>query len=557
MATKKKIYDAIVIGSGAGGSIAVKELTEKGLEVLLLEAGRDLTKEDFIPSSTPGKFAMGPALLPRLKAILGGQHIQSLRAVYAEGSNKFLTNDRQNPYTMSLSGRFLWIRGRVLGGRLNTYGRVCMRFSDYDFKAKSFDGQGFDWPIEYKDLKPYYDKVEKFIGIIGDKDGIEAIPDGLPSVTPFMTSAELGFKKHVEKNFPGRKVISWRYAVPNLERTPKGIVAAKKTGLLTLKTDAVVSRIIMDSKTDLAEGVEYIDRVTKEKHVVYGKSIMLCASGIESVRILWNSADEKHPNGLGNSKDQLGRYFMDQVPSVTMFNTSLFKGMEKDTVTPADPYYGTTGGVFVPRYVNIGKNKTSEHYRGFSFQGAIQRFDAGGADSPAGGGMMGFGEMLAYPDNRITVSKRVKDHWGIPVPHLHCKPGENEKKMAKAQLRAVREMHESMKNEILFTGSITGLDGGKQMAHLGWFNRMVFRVGFPMSLSIGASIHECGGARMGNSPEDSVTNKNGQLWEAPNVVVADGSAFVSGGSVGLVLTIMALSARGAEFIAKALKGKGF
>lgn len=556
MASKKKTYDVIVVGSGAGGSIAVKELTERGMKVLLLEAGRPLKDEDFIPPTVPGKFAMGPALMPRLKAMLGGQHIQSLRSVYSEGSNKFLTNDRENPYTMSLSGRFLWIRGRVLGGRLNTYGRVCMRFSDYDFKAKSWDGQGFDWPIEYKDVKPYYDRVEKFIGIIGAKDGIEAIPDGTPKHKPFFTPAEQGFKDYVEKNFK-RPVISWRYAEPNLARTPKGIVAAQKTGNLTLKTDSIVSRILMDKDSKLAEGVEYIDRITKEKHQVFAKSIMLTASGIESVRILWNSKDEKHPTGLGNSKDQLGRYFMDQVPSVTMFADGRYKGFVKDTQTPFDPYYGTTGGIFVPRWLNIGKNKTDEHYRGFSFQGAIQRFPSGGPDSPASGGMMGFGEMMGYYDNRITVSKVVKDKWGIPVPHLHCKPGKNEKAMAKAQLRAAREMHEAMKNEILFTGSITGLDGGKQMAHLNWFDRLVFRIGFPMSVSIGASIHECGGARMGNSPEDSVTNKNGQLWEAPNVVITDGSAFVSGGSVGLVLTIMALSARGAEFVAKTLKGKGF
>ena len=556
MAAKKAEYDVIVVGSGAGGSIAVKELTEKGMKVLLLEAGRPLNEQDFVPPSVPGKYALGPALIPRLKAILSGQHIQSLRSVYAEQSNKFLTNDRENPYTMSFSGRFLWIRGRVLGGRLNTYGRVCMRFSDYDFKGKSWDGQGADWPIEYKDLVKYYDKVEKFIGIIGDKDGLDVIPDGVPMQKSFLTEAELGYKKYVEKNFK-RPVISWRYAQPNLERTPRGIVAAQKTGNLTLKTDAIVSKILMNATGNLAEGVEYIDRITKEKHVAKAKSIMLTASGIESVRILWNSKDEQHPTGLGNSKDQLGRYFMDQVPSVTMFTDGRYQGFHEDQETPFDPYYGRIGGFFVPRFTNVGKNKTTEHYRGFSFQGLIQRTKTDNPTAPAGGGMMGFGEMLPYADNRITISPRFKDKWGIPVPHLHCKPGKNEKAMAKAQLRAAREMHEAMNNEILFTGSITGLDGGKQMAHLNWFDRLVFRIGFPMSVSIGASIHECGGARMGNSPDNSVTNKHGQLWEAPNVVITDGSAFVSGGSVGLVLTIMALSARGAEFVAKTLNGKGF
>ena len=557
MAEKKKIYDAIVVGSGAGGSIAVKELTEKGLEVLLLEAGRDLTAEDFVPPKVPGKFAMGPSLGPRLKAMLSGQHIQSLRAVYSSGSNKFLVNDRQNPYTMSLKGRFLWIRGRVLGGRLNTYGRVLMRFSDADFKAYSLDGQGADWPIAYKDVKPYYDKVEKFIGVVANKDGIEAIPDGIPSYEPFNTEVELAFKNYVEKKYPNRHVISWRYAAPNLDRTPKGIVAAQKTGLLTLRTDAVVSKILMDAKTDLAEGVEFVDRITKEKHHVYAKSVMLCASGIESVRILWNSADEKHPRGLGNGQDLLGRYFMDQVPSVSMFRNSSFRGSQPDEVTPFDPYYGRTGGIFVPRYQNLGKNQTSEHYRGFSFQGAIGRFPGADPNAPVSGGMMGFGEMLPYYDNRITISKLVKDHWGIPVPHLHCAIGENERKMAKAQLRAIRDMHEGFKSEFLFSGSVTGLDKGKQMPDANWLNRLIFRIGFPMSLSVGASIHECGGARMGTSPDNSVTNENGQLWEAKNVVVTDGAAFVSGGAVGLALTIMALSARGADFIAKTLNGKGF
>ena len=231
MLSESKSFDVIVVGSGPAGSMAVKELTERGLEVLLLEAGRDLTDHDFDPADKSKKFVMGPSLLGRMKGIKAGQYIQSLRAVYAEQVNHLLVNDRENPYTMPWRDRFLWIRGRVLGGRLNTYGRVLMRMSDYDFKAASIDGQGADWPISYDELAPYYDRVEEFIGVYGNADGVATVPDGKCCGAPFLSLAELALKETVERRWPGRRVISWRYAAPNLDRVPKGIAAAKATGL--------------------------------------------------------------------------------------------------------------------------------------------------------------------------------------------------------------------------------------------------------------------------------------------------------------------------------------
>lgn len=546
MSELDKKYDAIVIGSGAAGSIAVKELTERGLEVLLLEAGRDLTEEDFVPPTGPKKFVMGLLLVPRMRAMLKGQHIQSLRSTFNEHVNHLLANDRENPYTMPFRHRYLWIRGRLLGGRLNTYGRALMRMSDLDFKAADHDGQGANWPITHAELAPYYDRVEEFIGVHGDLDGCDVIPDGKFIGPGFLTDAERHFKQVVESRWPGRRVIAWRYATPNLDRIPKGVVAARATGRLTTRTDAVVHRITLDDATGLANGVEFIDRVTKERHFVAADTVMLCASAIESVRIMLNSATAKHPHGIGNSSGLLGRFFMDQVPSVTMVTTPNFPGSQADTSAPADPFHGAAGGPFVPRFENVGDNRTPAYYRGFGFQGVLGRFPTDNPSDPGVGGFMGFGEMLPHYDNRITLSPRVKDAWGIPVAHVRCAVTRNERRMAAAQLRAIRDMVEAAGFEVSFSGSTSGLDSKDVWPGKSWLTRTVFRIGFPLSLSIGAAIHECGGARMGDDPRQSVLDPYNRVWDVPNVYVSDGACFVTGGSVGPTLTIMALSARAAE-----------
>ena len=320
-------FDAIVIGSGAGGSVAVKELTERGLDVLLLEAGRDLTDADFTPPPPKAPRPLGMDLDLRAKAMLAGQHRQARRSFFSETSNRFLVNDRDNPYSTPLGSPYLWIRGRILGGRLNTYGRVLQRMSDVDFKAASRDGHGNDWPISYADLERWYERVEEFTGVYGNQDGLKHPPDGKYVGPAMLTDVEEEFRDKVAERWPERKVIAWRYAAPNLGRVPVGVAAARQTGRLTIRTDAVVQRITIDERTGLADGAVFIDRLTKREHRVFADIVVLCASTIESIRLMLNSACDRYPDGLGNSGGLLGRYFMDQTISLAFCSVPQFPGI--------------------------------------------------------------------------------------------------------------------------------------------------------------------------------------------------------------------------------------
>ncbi len=333
----EKRFDALVIGSGAAGSFAAKELTQRGLEVLLLEAGPNVTEEDFKVPDRPRQ--KGINLKARALAVLKGQHIQARIGFFGDQFKHLFVNDRENPYTTPPEHFYLWIRGRQLGGRLHLYGRVLLRMTDYDFKAASRDGYGDDWPISYADLAPYYDQVEEFMGVYGTQDNIRNLPDGRYGKTPILTEAERAFKAKVEATWPDRSVISWRYAAPNLKRVPLPILAASETGRLTIRTDAIVKRIIVDPTSGKATGAEFIDRLTRRTETVSANVVVLCASTIESVRLLLNSACSKYPNGLANSNGLLGRYFMDQCPSQAYGTLPGRTGSEPDESAPPDAFY--------------------------------------------------------------------------------------------------------------------------------------------------------------------------------------------------------------------------
>jgi len=544
-------FDAIVIGSGAGGSIAVKELTERGLDVLLLEAGRDLGDVDFTPPQPKAPRPLGMDLDLRAAAMLAGQHRQARRSFFSETSNRFLVNDRENPYSTPRGSPYLWIRGRVLGGRLNTYGRVLQRMSDVDFKAASRDGHGADWPISYADLEPWYDRVEEFIGVYGNQDGLAHPPDGKYLGPAMLTDVEEEFRDKVAERWPERKVIAWRYAAPNLGRIPVGIAAARQTGRLTTRTDAVVERITIDERTGLADGAVFVDRLTRGEHRVFADVVVLCASTIESIRLMLNSACHRYPNGLGNSNGLLGRYFMDQTISLAFCSVPQFPGYSKaDTLPPADPFYPYTGGILIPRYENMGPESEADFARGISFQGAGGRFPVPDG-YPTSFGLGGVGEMLPSYGNRVSLNSRRKDKWGIPIAHIRCQLGDNDRILVSRQVRALREMTRNAGYQVNFIGSVLGLDSSQVWPDYNPLQRFIFRRVIPMSLTMGAAIHECGGARMGDDPRMSVVNGVNQAWDIPNLFVPDGASFVSNSTVGPALTIMALSARAAAFIADA------
>lgn len=540
-------FDAIVIGSGPGGSTACWELTKGGLDVLVLEAGPERTNADFVRSGGP-RGEMGMDLVPRAKdMLLRGQFHQALRSFFDPELSKFMVNDAADRYTFPPQHPYLWIRSKMIGGRMQTYGRVLQRMGDLDFKGASHDGYGEDWPISYADLEPYYDEVEELVGVYGDADGLDQPADGKYVGPGFLSSVEKDFKAKTEARWPERKVISWRVQAPMKDRVPPGIAAARATGRLTTRANAQVSRVTLDPRTGLANGVVFVDRTTKREHRAYADVVVLAGSTIESIRLLFNSGDDRHPDGLANSSGLLGRYFMDQTTSLCFGEVPDKPGVwDTDPVQEPDPFYGQSGGIIIPRYQNL-EAQTEKYIRGFDYQGVGARFPIP-ADTPAVFGGDCMGEMLPRYDNYVSVSKRLKDAWGVPAPYINCTLGENEVLMTQAMNRDLREMVESAGYRVNFIASTIGLDGGPVWPGMNPVARQVFKLGIGMSQRMGAAIHEAGGARMGSDPAKSVVNNVNQTWDVPNLFVTDASTFVSGGTVGPTLTIMALAARACRFI---------
>ena len=545
-------FDAVVIGSGPAGSTAVRELTQAGMDVLLLEAGRELTEEDFTPPKHGKPKPMGMDVAVRAKRMLGDmQFNQARRSFFTDYNSHFLVNDLENPYTYPVGAPYLWVRSRLLGGRMHAYGRVLQRMSDLDFKAATLDGVGTDWPFGYEDLAPYYDRVEELVGVYGDDDPGVAHPPAGKYVGPgHLNAMETEFKQVVESRWPERHVISWRFQAPFLDRVPPGIREALATGRLTIRTGAVVSRITTDPRTGLATGAVFVDATTKREHRVAADVVMLCASAIESVRLLLNSGSDRHPDGLANANGLVGRYLMEQ---------SMTLGFGDDPSRPGyfgpssqcepDPFYGNSGGFLIPRYQNLA-GQTEAYKRGYSFQGL-----AGRVPVPEGApAMFGFGaggEMLPRYDNHVSISRRVKDKWGIPAAHIVCRPDDNDRAMVDAAVRDINEMMQAAGYRQNFVASTFGVHSTKVWPDFNPFQRALFKVGIRMSLMTGVSIHEAGGARMGHDPATSVLNGVAQSWDVPNLFVTDAASFPSGSTEGPALTIMAVTARACDYVAQA------
>ncbi len=555
---KAPVYDAIVIGSGATGGWAAKELTEKGMTVLLLEAGRTLDPtrdfhEHTWPYELPYRHVVNQQWLFRER-----QPIQSKCYACNEYSHHFFVDDIENPYTTPEDKPFDWIRCRILGGRTNVWGRQAYRLSDYELKAARRDGYGEDWPISYADLEPYYDKVEAFIGVSGSLEGLTQLPDGkfLPPMK--MTCAELQLKRAVERQWKDRRVIIGRAAIltaPLHGRAPchycghcdrgcstwsyfsspgSTLPAALKTRRLTIRTNAVVSHILVDTTTAKAKGVAFIDRLTGKAGEVFGRVIVLCASTIESTRILLNSATRQHPAGLGNSSGVLGCYLMDHIYGISI--SGVVRGLEKFSSDGDD---GRANGIYIPKFRNITE-RHPRFLRGYGIQAAAQR----GMIPPMiksipGFGlplkemireakglvpfwMSAFGEMLPRRENRVTLNRDKKDAWGIPVAHIECAHSDNEREMARDMLESLKEMAVAAGFEIVRENS---------------------RPAPP-----GLAIHEVGTARMGDDPKTSVLNRWNQCWDVKNLFVTDGSCFVTSGCQNPTLTMMALTVRACDYL---------
>jgi choline dehydrogenase-like flavoprotein len=521
------------VGSGASGSWAAKELSEHGIEVLLLEAGRAIQPERDYPDAAKRSLLSEP--WQRLNAAIYGQHIQARCGSWSQQKKHFFINDRENPYSVSAGSKFLWFRGRQEGGRLHTWGRISPRMSDIDFKASSFDGYGQDWPISYDDLAPYYDHVENFLGLYGAKNGLRILPDG-KYIAPWpLTTLEIAFRNAIESKWPRRRVLSARI-MRQTSRIPLPLLAAKNSKHCNIRSNAVVKNIEIDPRSGKARGVCFFDRISKEFFTVYSRAVILCASTFESIRILLNSACPQHPYGLGNSSGHLGRGIMDN--TLLHRRGKIAKCMNWKP-THKDRYDSSQGvGFFIPQFRNVEKRDVN-YMRGFTICGAIGR----------GNGrwwIASFGSMLPYKMNRLIINKKKKDAFGIPIVHIDFKYHENEWQMLADQKRVT--------DEILRESGLYQAEWGNTLGERKMLRQLLKRVTFEKGVFFpGSAIHECGGAQMGTNPANSVLNSTNQCWDSPNVFVTDGSCFVTCPAVNLTNTIMAITVRACNRLIRMFK----
>jgi choline dehydrogenase-like flavoprotein len=558
---RRKVYDVLVIGSGASGGWVAKELTERGLSVAMLEAGPPrVPTRDFTEHVWPYQLKFRG--FGDEQQLLRTQPVQRLCYACDEYSHQFFVNDLEHPYTFPADKPFLWIRGRQVGGKTFCWARQSYRYSDNEFKAASRDGYGEDWPISYKELEPYYDRVESFIGVSGSREGLPQLPDGrfLPPMN--LSCGGMLAKLVIERKF-GWRVMPDRVAnltVPHrgrpachyCDQCQRGcftasyfnspsvtLPAAARTGKFTLVSDAIVSDLLMD-RSGRAEGVHYIDRVTREHREAYARVTVVAAGALESTRILLNSQSPSHPQGVGNSAGVLGRYLMDHftVEGAGGFIPSL-RSSKREAV-------GRPCGFLIPKYVNADNshNRNSNFLRGYRFDGDGSQELYGHAFLMPGLGdawrnrvreeipyyfaIEAQGECLPRSDNYVRLDPTKRDAWGIPVLHVDASYGENEKAMA----RAMRDNIAAIVDELKLT------DMSLPRTELSVF---------------GKNIHECGTARMGDNPEKSVVDRNCKVHDTRNVFVTDGAVFVTQGCYEPTLTIMAISARAGEHIGQAFR----
>jgi glucoside 3-dehydrogenase (cytochrome c) catalytic subunit len=557
---KRELHDVMVVGSGASGGWVAKEVAERGLSVLMLEAGppRNPTR-DFTEHIAPYQLKFRG--FGNQEQLLRTQPVQRLCYACDEYSHQFFVNDLEHPYTFSTDKPFMWIRGRQVGGKTFCWARESYRYSDNEFKAASRDGYGQDWPITYQEIEPYYDRVEAFIGVCGSYEKLPQLPDG-KFLPPMKLSCGGVLAKQVIEHKFGWRVMPDRVAnltVPHrgrpachyCDQCQRGcftasyfnspsvtLPAAAQTGKFTLVSDAVVSHLLI-GKDGQAKGVHYIDRVTDEHREAYARVVVLAAGALESTRILLNSQSSSYPQGVGNSEGVLGRYLMDHftIEGAGGNISSLGSARREETGRPC--------GFLIPKYVNTSDQQQNHSFlRGYRFDGdgsqelydhAFGMPELGNAfrkkvreEIPYYFAIEAQGECLPRADNRVTLDHTRKDAWGIPVLHIDASYGENEKAMATA-----------MRNDI------TAILDEMKLSHV---------TPPKAELSIfGKNIHECGTARMGNDTKKSVVDRNCKVHDINNVFVTDGAVFATQGCYEPTLTIMAISARAGEHIAQGFR----
>jgi choline dehydrogenase-like flavoprotein len=551
------VFDAIVIGSGISGGWAAKELTEKGLKVIMLERGKDIEHVKDYTSANKEAWDF-PHRGGRTQEMIKDYPVLKRDYPLNEMNLDWWCSDKDSPYTEVK--RFDWFRGYHVGGRSLLWGRQSYRLSDLDFEANIKDGHGVDWPVRYAEIAPWYDYVEKFAGVSGNRDGLPQLPDGhfLPPME--MTCVEkdvsarikehykgmrhmiIGRTAHVTAPIPGRTQCQFRNKCAlgcpfggYFSTQSSTLPAARATGNLTLRPWSIVTKILYDKDTKKATGVEVLDAENNQTYEYKAKIIFLNASTLNSAWILMNSATDIWPDGLGSSSGELGHNLMDHHLGV---------GADGRVEGYEDKYhYGRrANGIYVPRYQNYNGDKR-DYVRGFGYQGgglrenwrhSVQEFSIGAQfkeelTTPGNWnmGIGGFGEILPYHENKVTLDKTKKDKWGLNVLAIDCELKDNELKMRKDMVNDAIEM--------LTIAGVKDVKGHDRDA-------------FP-----GRGIHEMGTARMGKDPKTSVLNKFNQVWDATNVFVTDGAFMTSASCVNPSLSYMAFTARAADHAVSELK----
>jgi choline dehydrogenase-like flavoprotein len=545
-------YDAIVIGSGISGGWAAKELSERGLSVLMLERGKNVEHVRDYVKATKGPWEY---LHRGGRTLAMEEAYPVLKRDYPlnEKNLDWWASDRDSPYTEIR--RFDWFRGYHVGGRSLMWGRQSYRLSDLDFEANARDGIAIDWPIRYAEIAPWYDHVERFAGISGSREGLPQLPDGqFQPAMPLNCGEEIvaerlgnafdgsrrlipGRVANLTAALPGRAPCQYRAACwlgcpfgAYFSTQSSTLPAAMATGRTTLKPFSIVTEILYDADRQRATGVRVLDAMTDEWTEYSARIVFLCASALNSTWLLMQSATDVWPEGLGSSSGQLGRNLMDHHFRVGA------EGMLDEPGLDGQYYNGRRPtGFYIPRYRNVGSDRR-QYLRGFGYQGSASRLGweravgelgIGGAFKDAMAepgdwqiGATGFGEMLADSSNRVTLDTGRTDKWGLPVLAIDCGLGENE-----------RAMRRDMMNDMAESLEAAGVKNVRTTES---------------EYAPGMGIHEMGTARMGRDPATSVLNPWNQVWDAPNVFVTDGSCMVSSGCQNPSLTYMALTARAAD-----------
>jgi len=553
-------HEIVVVGSGAGGAMAAYVLAKAGHKVLMLEAGRDYNPKTETPMFNTNS-----------QAPLMGSGNKDKDFGFYDATVDGGWSVPGEPYTTGKNSDFFWWRSRMLGGRTNHWGRYSLRFSEHDFKGKSRDGLGADWPFEYNDIAPWYDKTEALVGVCGTNTGLDDMPDsseGILQPPPTPRIPELliaaAAKKHGIELAPMHRAVLTRpiddrlacfYATPcgrgcsigaAFQTTTSLIPMAKATGNLEIITDAMVSEIEVDDK-GRPIGIKYIKKPTGKAHKINAKVIILAASACESARIMLNSRSKQHPNGLANSSKQVGRNIMDSTGAGLGVMIPALKGR---------PRYNedghTANHLFIPWWGHKAQaNKELDFPRGYHFEiGSGFRMPG----TSVAGDLQGYGpelkqtakdnygtylslalrgEMLPNDNCYMEIDKEVKDKWGINVVKFHWKWSKHEFNQVKHGLQTAKLLFETM------GATVNKLPSPEEAILKG-----------------GQIIHEVGATRMGNSPKDSVTNEWGQTWDCDNLFVMDGGVFASNPHKNCTLTIMTLAMRNASWLSTQLNEVG-